>query len=165
MIERATTIIETIEYLTIASICPDQTPWNSPVYTAYDDDLNFYWASWVENQHSINIKNNKHVFCVIYDSRSPAGTGEGVYFNGQAESINEKSEISRATDLLTLRAGSSAGKVSKFINGDPRKIFKFVPEACWMNDGTTKNNDYIDIRVKLDLVELKNNLRNSETPC
>ncbi len=54
-------------------------PWNSPVYSAFDKDYNFYWASWKENQHSKNIKENEKVFVVIYDSTVP----EHVWVNSE----------------------------------------------------------------------------------
>jgi len=93
MIDRAVSIIENIEYLTVASICPDGTPWNTPVFTSYDSDLNFYWGSYKENQHSLNILNNGLVFCVLYDSRAKEGTGEGLYLKGYAEQIDELDQI------------------------------------------------------------------------
>ena len=40
-VNTAVTIIKNIEYINIASITPEGLPWNSPVYTAFDKDLNF----------------------------------------------------------------------------------------------------------------------------
>lgn len=45
-IERAVKVIKKIEYINIASITPEGLPWNTPVYTAFDKNLNFYWMSW-----------------------------------------------------------------------------------------------------------------------
>lgn len=157
IIERAATIINVIEYLTISSICTDGSPWNTPVYSAYDEELNFYWASWVKNQHSRNIETHPDVFCVIYDSRAPAGTGEGIYFKGLAHSLHEEEEIRKGRRLLDRREGteSDEDKIQKLIDGNPRRIFQFTPTVCWMNDGSTKNGDYIDIRKEIDLSQLK----------
>lgn len=77
-------VIEKIEYINLATVTPEGMPWNSPVYTAYDKDYNFYWASDQENIHSKNIINNQNVFAVIYDSTAPAGTGFGIYLKGTA---------------------------------------------------------------------------------
>ncbi len=39
-IERAAVMIQNIEYMSIASVCPETgAPWNTGVYTAYDEDL------------------------------------------------------------------------------------------------------------------------------
>lgn len=45
-IEATVKIIKRIEYINIASITPEGNPWNTPVYTAFDKSLNFYWLSW-----------------------------------------------------------------------------------------------------------------------
>lgn len=40
--EKSAEVIKTIEYLNIASITPNGLPWNTPVYTCFDKNLNFY---------------------------------------------------------------------------------------------------------------------------
>jgi len=155
MIDRAVSIIENIEYLTVASICPDGTPWNTPVFTSYDSDLNFYWGSYKENQHSLNILNNGLVFCVLYDSRAKEGTGEGLYLKGYAEQIDELDQIEQGLLSLLKRSSHFGEDTKKYIDDMPRRIFKFKPKEIWMNDGATKNGEYIDIRTKIDLKTLK----------
>jgi hypothetical protein len=50
--------IQEIQYITIATIRthndsqPMSQPWNSPVYSAFDHDYNFYWVSDRHSQHS-----------------------------------------------------------------------------------------------------------------
>ncbi len=158
-VERAGLIIDTIEYLTIATVCPDGTPWNSPVYTVYDSDLNFYWKSWVENQHSQNVAHNGDVFLVLYDSRSPAGTGEGVYIQAKACVVEEEEERHKAHLLLKRRAGSSFSSYDTFVEANVRRVYKAVPQKIWMNDGSSKHGDYIDVRHELDIKELKNEIQ------
>ena len=41
-VERAHKIIKKILHLTIATCSKDGAPWNSPVYSAFDEDYNFY---------------------------------------------------------------------------------------------------------------------------
>lgn len=163
-LEQAERIIRTIEYLTIASVCPDGKPWNTPVYTAYDEQLNFYWASWVENQHSRNIEINPNVFLVMYDSRTPAGTGEGVYFQAQARSLKEQDaeEISSARHLLGLRAKNVKDDAEKFIEGNPRRIFKASPQMAWVNGDGKENGEFVDIRHSLNLDALIDKLKNEK---
>ena len=52
LIGKAAKVIKSILYINIASITPNGKPWNSPVYCAFDKNLNYYWFSWKENQHS-----------------------------------------------------------------------------------------------------------------
>ena len=156
-VERAAQIIQVIEYLTIASVCPDGQPWNTPVYTAYDDVLNFYWASWVDNQHSQNIMVNRNVFLVLYDSRARAGEGEGVYMQAHAHALMEEDakDIELACRLLKERESREAGDFKKYLHGAPRRIFKAIPHKAWTNDGSTKDGDFIDVRRSLDLEVLR----------
>src|SRR5260370_537682 len=90
--EKAKKIIKKILYITIATASKNGTPWNSPVYSAFDDKYNFFWASDQNGQHSKNIAENNKVFLVIYDSTVPEATGEGVYIQAKAYKL-EKSKI------------------------------------------------------------------------
>ena len=72
--EYAKHIIHKTIYLTIASITPQGLPRNTPVYSAFDEDYNFYRASRKDNQHSKNLRENKDAFLVIYDSTVAEGT-------------------------------------------------------------------------------------------
>ena len=91
--KRAKSEIERIFYITIATSNKKGEPWNSPVYSVFDKDYNFFWVSWSENQHSKNIRENESVFIVIYDSTSPEGTGFGVYMKGKAFQLEKKSFV------------------------------------------------------------------------
>ena len=62
--KRAKEIIAEIMYVTIASVTEDGMPWNSPVFSAYDDDYNFYWGTHKDSQKAKNIRSNKNVFLV-----------------------------------------------------------------------------------------------------
>ena len=85
--KKAVEIIKKIIYITLATVTKDGQPWNSPLYSAYGKNLNFYWSSDRKSVHSSNIKTNNKVFCVIYDSTMKEGTGEGVYFAGKSRTV------------------------------------------------------------------------------
>ena len=55
---QARSSIADILYITIASVDKDGNPWNTPVYSAYDDNYVFYWISDKKNIHSKNIIEN-----------------------------------------------------------------------------------------------------------
>lgn len=40
--QRAREIIQNTIYITIATVCEDGSPWNTPVYAAFDDQFNFF---------------------------------------------------------------------------------------------------------------------------
>ena len=151
---KAKEIIEKIQYITIATSSKDGVPWNTPVYSAYDEDYNFYWASWKENQHSKNIAENNKVFLVIYDSTVPEGTGEGVYIQAKAYELDDEKEIEHALSYLDGRVHKKKDpkiRIAQFQGDKPRRVYKAVPEKVWMNDEGDINGEYIDKRVEIDL--------------
>lgn len=153
--KRAREIIAKILYITIATSTKDGIPWNSPVYSAFDESYNFYWISWLENQHSKNIKDNNQVFIVIYDSTVPEGMGKGVYIQAKAYGLDREKEIEHALSYLDGRVSKKGHhKISQFIGTMPRRIYKAVPEKIWVNDEGGINGEYIDTREEIDLAQL-----------
>lgn len=131
-LEGAVKILKKIQYMTLATVCPDGSPWNTPLAPTFDNNLVFRWGSNEHSVHSQNVRNERRVFVVIYDSTAPEGTGEGVYMKGEAEELDEFEG--------TLR------------------MYQFLPHQMWIND-EEKNPDGSfkkDVRVELDIESLKN---------
>ena len=130
----ATKILKDMKYMTLATICADVSPWNTPRAPTPSKDLIFRWGSNEESVHSQNIKRDKRIFIVIYDSHAPEGAGEGIYMKGVAEELDEYEG--------TL------------------KMYRFLPQQIWIND-EEKNGDGSfkrDIRVELDIEDLRKSL-------
>ena len=151
-IEKAKAIIEKIIYITIATVSKDGKPWNTPVYSAYDEKFNFFWASWKENEHSKNVRNSGDVFLVIYDSTAPEGTGEGVYVEAKAQELSDPKEIEHAMKYLYGRKNKTPRKVNEFLGDYPRRVYKAVPEKFWINGDDEVNGNFIDTRVEVKLM-------------
>ena len=147
--KRAKEIIKKIQYITIATSSNNQ-PWNSPVYSVHDEHYNFYWASWKENVHSKNIRNNPRVFLVIYDSTVPEGTGEGLYVKATAKELEKVEELEKALSLLYERK-TYKRDWSEFTGDYPRRVYKATPEQAWMNSDDKINGHFIDKRVEIKL--------------
>lgn len=155
LIKAAVGIIKKIEYINIASITPEGLPWNTPVYTAFDNDLNFYWLSYKKNQHSINVRNNKNVFVTIYNSTVPTGTGVGLYFNGHAHEITNPKEMLIGLTVVYKRSKHKMRDIVEFLTHYPRRVYKFTPTKAWINgDGDIEGN-FIDIRTELNIEKIK----------
>lgn len=153
---KAKEIISKILYITIATSSKEGIPWNSPVYSAFDENYNFYWNSWKENQHSKNIAENNNVFLVIYDSTLPEGSGAhiGVYIQAKAYMLTEEKEVERARMVLLKRKGKPSSKLlstREFMPNYPRRVYKAVPKKVWLNDVGEVNGNYIDKRVEIRL--------------
>ncbi len=134
-IESGVKILKEMKYMTIATVCEDGSPWNTPVAPNLKNDLVFTWGSNENSIHSQNIRKEKRVFVVVYDSHAEEGTGEGIYMKGEAEDLNEYEGA--------------------------LKIYRFIPQKIWIND-EEKNDDGSfkrDVRIELDLESLKNSLK------
>src|SRR5258708_6609504 len=156
MEEKAKKIIEKILYITIATASNDGMPWNSPVYSAFDEDYNFYWASDQNGQHSKNIAENNKIFIVIYDSTVPEGMGEGVYMQAKVYMITDPKEIKDALRYLDGRVNKkkkSQTRISEFQGTNPRRVYKAIPEKMWMNKDGEINGMFIDTRVEVNLLK------------
>lgn len=151
--QKARDIISKIIYINIASVSKGGEPWNTPVYSAFDSDYNFYWASWKENQHSTNIAENPDVFLTVYDSTAPEGTGEGVYIQAIAHELKDVEEIRQALAILYRRKNQDPEKRKPewFLGDYPRRVYKAIPERVWMNGNGDVNGNYVDIRLEIDL--------------
>ena len=149
--QRAKEIIEKIRYITLATVTPDGEPWNSPVFSAHDEQYNFYWASWKENQHSKNICANGKVFLVIYDSQAPEGTGEGVYIQARAVELSDEKEIAHAAKHLWGRKNKAPRQPYELLGEYPRRMYKAIPEKIWMNSTGNINGNFIDTREEIML--------------
>lgn len=152
---KAKQIIEKIEYLNISSITLEGLPWNTPVYCSFDNNLNFYWLSWKENQHSRNIRNNSNIFATIYDSTVPVSTGVGVYLQGKAFELANPVDIAIGLKCAYSRSKHKLKDVVMFLTSYPRRVYKFIPEKVWINGDGEINGNYIDTRTEIDLKKLQ----------
>lgn len=150
-ITKAKEIINTILYITIATVSKDGIPWNSPVYSAFDENYNFYWRSGKDSQHSRNIKENPNVFIVVYDSTIEWGKGRGVFIQAKAHELTGEVEIKKALSYLDQRVGQTVGGPKIFTAENPRRVYKAVPEKVWMNTDSEENGKFVDVRVEVDL--------------
>ncbi len=148
---RAKEIIEKILYITIASVSKDGEPWNAPVFSAYDQDYNFYWGTYKDSQKAQNIRHDGKVFLVIYDSTVPSGAGEGVYIKATAKELSEPAEVRQAFDLLKARHTAPFWEFAAVQDGGPIRLYRATPERAWMNDDGQKNGFYIDVRTEIKL--------------
>ncbi len=151
--KRAKEIVKKIDYITIASVTPEGMPWNTPVYSAFDKDYNFYWGTHIDSQKAKNIRNNENVFLVIYDSTVPPGTGEGVFVQAKARQLSNPEEIKHAYETLRDRRPTPFWKPEAFSEEGPVRLFTAVPQKAWMNDDGEKNGYYIDVRTEINLRE------------
>lgn len=148
--QRAREIVSTIIYATIATTSEDGKPWNSPVRHVMDDELNIYWFSDKESQHSRNVRANGEVFIVIYDSTVLEGEGAGVYIEATATELDDPEEVRKAR---AIKNGPDHDAPDDFIGDAVRRVYKAVPKRMWMNEVEMDGKRFVrDLRVEVDLL-------------
>lgn len=152
--EKAHQILENIIYATVATSSKDGLPWNSPVRRVYDKDLNIYWFSDKDSQHSKNVRENENVFIVMYDSTVTEGEGRGLYIQAKTHEVTDPEEVTLAR---RLKKGPSYNcPADDFLNDAVRRVYKAVPRKIWLNAAEIKDNIFIrDHRIQVPLDELK----------
>lgn len=139
------TLLTEVPYVTLATVCPDTTPWNTPVWAYFDAELNLYWASWPRNQHSRNIALNPRIFVVVYKSNAQEGEGFGMYLEMAARKLTRPAEIAAARQVYTTDFGENLNH-EPFAAGCPRRLYKAVPQRIWHNTDAYIKGNFIDVR-------------------
>jgi general stress protein 26 len=145
---KARKILKNCLYATIATVCEDGSPWNSPVFICSDSKLVLYWASAIESQHSKNIIRDGRVFLVLFDSHDSWGEGQGLYITALAQEVKDKAEIDKACELRVKKVGAANQTAAGFTGKSPRRIYRAVPEQVWLNEVKGKS---VDIRARINL--------------
>ena len=157
LINRAKELLDAIQYINVASVTPDGLPWNTPVYAKYDHALNFYWASWVHAQHSVNIRTRRDVFITLYDTTRRRGDNNRrcLYLTGTASELNDSSLIE---PILGLLYGDEAQTMSveEYAVTAIKRIYRFSPSAAWLNDLSERQvtGQTVKMRIEIPLTSL-----------
>lgn len=143
-------LLEESLYATIATVCSDGHPWNTPVRGYFDENLNLYWASWTKNQHSRNIAHNPRIFVVVYDSHAPEGQAVGLYLEMAAQLVEDRHAVRKARRMYKTTFGET-GVHEPFVGECPRRLYKAVPTKLWVNDESFIRGNFVDIRREFSL--------------
>lgn len=152
--KRAAEVIKTIKYMNIATVTPEGDPWNTPVFFAYDKQLNLYTHSWNKNQHSINIESSGKAFITIYDSTTQQGEGFGVYIQAKAKVTTSPKELLAAVKTVYKRLDKPARAVSQFLGAHPKRGYMFILEKMWVNGDTKIKGRRVDNRIEVNIPEV-----------
>ena len=152
LVDKAKKEINDRLYLTLATVDESASPWNAPVYSAFDQQYHFYWMSALSSQHSKNIRLNGNVFSVIYDSTAPEGTGFGVYIRGHARDLNtsDVDEINHGIAVMGARIHrTDLPPASNYLPPFPRRVYQFIPDQIWVNIIINDQGQKIDKRLEI----------------
>jgi nitroimidazol reductase NimA-like FMN-containing flavoprotein (pyridoxamine 5'-phosphate oxidase superfamily) len=82
-------IIDSNQYMTLATADADGRPWASPVWFAHERYTEFVWVSKPETRHSRNLSARGQAGIVIFDSTVPVGGARAVYLEASVERLEE----------------------------------------------------------------------------
>jgi hypothetical protein len=102
-------IIDANLYMVLATADEAGRPWASPVYFAVAGYQEFFWVSSPEATHSRNIAVRPDVGIVVFDSRAPIGTGQGVYMPAVADQLTAERDLQRGIDIFSQRSITHGG--------------------------------------------------------
>ena len=151
LVGAARQIIAQVPYITIASVSAAGEPWNTPVFSAYDEVYHFYFSTNTESHKARNIANNGKVFLVIYDSTAPVGTGVGVYIQGSARLLTNDAEKRRAYDILVERRQPVELHAYDAYEIGPYGLYEVVPERVFLNTESSRRGHYVDRKQEIIL--------------
>lgn len=144
-LERARQLLRDIHHIPLATVNDDGTPHNTPVFMAFDDRLQGYWASHRETRHSRNIIRDGRVFLVVFDSREGHG---GVYIEATAVPLEDLREAERGLGVLRQarqELGGTLGDVSDYSGYAGQRIYRAEPLKIWVNQ-SERNGQGVIIR-------------------
>jgi pyridoxine/pyridoxamine 5'-phosphate oxidase len=101
-------IIDSNQYMTLATADADGRPWASPVWFAHQSYTGFVWVSKPDARHSRNLSARPQAGIVIFDSTVPMGGARAVYLEAAAELL-EEDEAERYIDVFSRRSQELGG--------------------------------------------------------
>ena len=127
-------LIESVQYLTLATADEAGRPWASPVWFAHEGFERFVWVSKPDALHSRNLLARPEVGIVIFDSTVPAGTGQAVYAEAVAEQL-EEGEDEAALEIFSARSqaiGAPAWTVDAVRMPALLRLYRATVSATWV---------------------------------
>ena len=128
-VERAKELLADIHHIAISTVNPDGTPHCSPVFMVFDDQLNTYWISQTDSQHSQNIQAGGDVFLVVFDSRQGKG---GLYIRGKAYVLESAQQAELAHAKLKQQS-DRVGGLDDYLGESLQRIYCATPDTLWVN--------------------------------
>lgn len=73
----------------------------------------------------------------------------------KAEQLNNPKDIFIGIKAMYTRSNKKVRDVGEFLKMFPRRVYKFIPKAVWVNGDSKIEGNFIDIRTEISLDKLK----------
>jgi nitroimidazol reductase NimA-like FMN-containing flavoprotein (pyridoxamine 5'-phosphate oxidase superfamily) len=130
-------------YMVLGTADEAGRPWVSPVYFAASGYRDFFWVSLPDAQHSRNLEARPEVSIVVFDSRVPIGTGQGVYMSARAEELTGE-ELERGIEVFARRSEEHGGRpwsADDVTPPAPHRLYRASVDRHWMLDKEARPGD------------------------
>ena len=127
-------LIDSSQYLTLATADADGRPWASPVWFAHEDHMRFIWVSRPEVRHSGNLAARPDAGIVIFDSTVPMGSGQAVYVEATVEQLRGEDE-ERGIEVFSARSealGGAAWAPADVRDPAPLRLYRATASAHYV---------------------------------
>jgi nitroimidazol reductase NimA-like FMN-containing flavoprotein (pyridoxamine 5'-phosphate oxidase superfamily) len=154
--QRARSLIDGNQHMTVGTADSTGTPWVSPVFYVHDTDGAVYWVSDRAARHSHNIRANPAVAIAIYETNPT----DAVYITARAVELGDEASIRHAMNVLRWKPQPDqwvVREVADVVGDSPWRIYRAEPELIEVRAETTKNGKVVVVREHVDA------LRNSST--
>jgi hypothetical protein len=122
----ARTIIDSNDYMVLATADESGLPWASPVWYAPEEYREFFWVSSPEARHSRNLAVRPELGIVIFDSTVAVGAGQGVYLWAVGE-LMSGDDLDRGIAIFSRRSeerGARAWTGDQVVPPAPLRLFR-----------------------------------------
>jgi nitroimidazol reductase NimA-like FMN-containing flavoprotein (pyridoxamine 5'-phosphate oxidase superfamily) len=129
-------ILDTYMYTVLGTADESGRPWVSPVYYASEGYTTFLWVSSPDATHSRNLAGRPQISIVVFDSRTPIGTGQAVYMAATAEELSG-AELERGIDVFSRRSvehGARPWTGEDVRPPAPLRLYRATADQHWVLD-------------------------------
>ena len=141
-------LLNTSKYLTLSTRDKAGMPWAAPLWFVHDSDLNLYWWSPKDAQHSQNIAQSNDVYITIFNSNAAEGEGSGLYIRARAQQL-ENADVDKICQLYNDSTVHYKLNPRNCTGDAPTRLYKATPLTMWVNDELIENGFYTDVRKEL----------------
>lgn len=150
-------LIETMQYLTLATVDAHGDPWITPLFYTFDSDYQFYWYSRHSAEHSLNLLHHPTVAISIYDQNMTDKNATGLYMKGIVQEVPPV-DVEKVAELYVTRSYPGETEIrNEFLNmtadfkdAAPLRFYRFTAQHAWaLGESKFWNNKWLDYRKEL----------------
>ncbi|MGI9574715.1 pyridoxamine 5'-phosphate oxidase family protein [Alloalcanivorax xenomutans] len=157
---RATRLLNSTRFVTLATVSPDGTAWASTVnYVVLRSPLRLLWYSMTRARHSSNIHDNHDVAGSLFrtdlgEAAPPVGL-DGLQFQGTCRPLPDQNTHDAHRDYYSENFPDPEVRrqwqlpVEQFLNGGGRRFYEFKITRLWLLDLQQWTEDKVDQRVEI----------------